>query len=233
MKKIQNLLVNWLVLVAMILIIFTGCKKDENDPAAIKDIDGNIYTSVTIGNQEWLKENLRTTTLYDGTSIPLITDNTEWSELSTMAYSWYDNNPSEYKNTFGALYNWYAVRTGKLCPEGWHVPSLSEFIELADFLGGVDVAGGKMKETGYNHWLQPNEGATNESGFTGLGHGQRNPDGSYDYKFEYGEYWSSTEASSTTAHNPGLVDFDSKLYNSSTSISKDKEAGLAVRCVKN
>ena len=222
--------VMFLIIIGTLFLI--SCKKENPDADVVKDIDGNTYHYITIGSQVWFKENLRTTTLNDGTGIPLVVDNTEWSGLSTMAYSWYDNDEAEYKNEYGALYNWHTVNTGKLCPDGWHVPTFSEYLELADFLGGVYVAGGKMKEKGLDHWDSPNEGATNESGFTGLGHGQRNPSGTYGYMLEYGEYWSSTEALTYTAHNPGLGHNDIILYNSSPGSSKDKECGLAVRCVK-
>ncbi len=98
----------------------------------VKDGDGNIYQTVTIGTQIWLKENLKTTRYNDGTDISLITDQTEWKNAISAAYCWYDNDITN-KDPFGALYNWYAVNTGKLCPKGWHVPSESEWTELVYF----------------------------------------------------------------------------------------------------
>jgi len=220
----------FLVIIGTFLL--SGCKKENTEADVVKDIDGNSYHYVTIGTQVWFKENLRTTTLNDGTDIPLVTDNTEWAALSTMAYSWYDNNSSAYKNVYGALYNWYTVNTGKLCPEGWHVPSHSEFVVLADFFGGKDIAGGKMKEAGFEHWKDPNEGATNEGDFTGLGQGQRNTEGTFGYMFEYGLHWTQTEALSYTAHSFGSGHNSTIAYGYQTSGSTIKEVGLAVRCVK-
>jgi len=107
----------------------------------VKDFDGNYYNTIKIGNQIWMAENLKTTHYNDGTEIPIVTDKTEWLNLSTAAYCWYDNNDTIYKNTYGALYNWYAVNTEKLCPVGWHVTSNAEWITLAYLFGGGDVAG--------------------------------------------------------------------------------------------
>ena len=94
-------------------------------------------------------------------------DNTAWLQLTTDAYGWYDNNVAN-KTPYGALYNWYAVNTSKLCPYGWHVPSDVDWTRLKSYLGGEDVAGGKLKEAGTNHWDSPNTGATNDSGFSAL-----------------------------------------------------------------
>jgi uncharacterized protein (TIGR02145 family) len=132
-----------------------------------KDVDGNVYNTVTIGAQVWMAENLRTTKYNDGTSIPLVTDSTKWSDLSTPAHCWYNNDKASYKATYGALYNWYTVATDNLCPTGWHVPTTAEWQILKDYLGS-SVDGGKLKESGTTHWKSPNKGATNESGFTAL-----------------------------------------------------------------
>ena len=114
--------------------------------ATVADIDGNIYNTVKIGNQAWMAENLKTTKYNNGTEIPLIVDKPAWEALMTGGYCWY-NNEDVNKNIYGALYNWYAVNTGNLCPIGWHVPSYNEWDILAAYLGGVDIAGGKLKET--------------------------------------------------------------------------------------
>ncbi len=137
-------------------------------PPLVSDGDGNYYTSIQIGTQKWLKENLKTTKYNDGTDI-----GTAWGTIPS--YAWY-NNDMAYKEAYGALYNWYAVDTistnhKNICPVGWHVPTQTEFQTLIDYLGGVDVAGGKIKEAGYDHWNNPNTGATNESGFTAVGGG--------------------------------------------------------------
>ncbi|MBN1199917.1 MAG: T9SS type A sorting domain-containing protein, partial [Bacteroidales bacterium] len=145
------------------------------------DGDGNHYPTVTIGTQVWMASNLMTTRYTDGGLIEYPgTDNAAWQNNTTGAYAWY-NNMITFKETYGALYNWYAVDTSILCPAGWHVPSDEEWTLLTDFLGNTDVAGGKMKETGLTHWTNPNLDATNESGFTGLPGGNRNGDGSYGF----------------------------------------------------
>ena len=153
----------------------------------ITDVDNNLYNTVKIGTQVWMAENLKTTKYNDGTSIPNVTDNTVWSALITGAYCDYNNTPS-ISTTYGRMYNGYSVDNniatkvasngGKnVCPTGWHVPSNAEWITLTSYLGGESVAGGKLKETGTMHWLTPNSGATNESGFTALAGGRRSYNG--------------------------------------------------------
>ncbi len=129
-----------------------------------------------------MAENLRVTRYNDGTAIPQVIDNTAWTNLSTPAYTWYDNGSSDY----GALYNYYTVadtNSLNVCPVGWDVPTDTEWATLTTYLGGVSVAGGKMKESGLAHWNSPNTGATNESGFAGLPGGFRN------YKWLIRRHW--------------------------------------------
>lgn len=220
------------ILCALLLIISIGCKKDGED-SSIKDGDGNIYQTVTIGTQVWLKENLKTTTLNDGTEIQPITDNTEWKNAITSAYCWYDNDITN-KDPFGALYNWYAVNSGKLCPKGWHVPSESEWTELVTFLGGESVAGGKLKTTGTIEggdglWKQPNVDATNETGFSALPGGMR---GSAFTDINWGGiWWTSTEYPSNLAYYFYINNYDGTVGDSDTGTSKS--SGFSVRCLKN
>jgi uncharacterized protein (TIGR02145 family) len=194
--------------------------------------DGQIYKTVMIGPQCWFKENLRTSKYKDGIAIPLVTDITAWSELSTPGYCYYNNDSASYKNTYGGLYNWFAVNTGNLCPTGWHVPDTIEWNTLGNYLGGrggLFDAGGKMKEAYSKHWPYPNTGATNSSGFTALPGGIRN---SYDGKFfglgGIGDWWSATEGDAATAwdciqgsNGPGA------------NLNNDGKAnGFSVRCIK-
>ena len=171
----------------------------------VKDIDGNFYKKVKIGKQWWMAENLKTTHYNDGIPIPLITDNSEWSALTSGAYCFFLNDETN-KKDHGALYNWNAVSTGKLCPKGWHVPSDEEWHQLVLFLdpdaimNSRDItrwesliAGGKLKEEGILHWKSPNYGATNESGFTAIPGGVRDPDGSFRDIEGLAHLWSSTE----------------------------------------
>jgi uncharacterized protein (TIGR02145 family) len=220
----------WLcpLIMVLVLILVKGCKKDE-DSAVLKDTDGNGYTSVTIGTQVWIVENLRTTKYNDGTSIPNVADEVEWVNLTTGAYCWYDNDIS-YKADYGALYNWYAVGTGKLCPTGWHVPTHEEWEALHEFLGGYyNGAGKKLRETGTAHWGSPNE-ATNETGFTGLPGGYRTEQviASFLEMGKVGEWWSAT--GSTSSNNAYYWYIGNSAYLNNSAFKK--QAGRSVRCLK-
>lgn len=192
------------------------------------DIEGNIYKTVQIGNQVWMAENLKTTKYNDGTPIPNVTEDGKWYYLKTGAYCNYGNLESN-ANIYGRLYNWYAVETGKLAPEGWHVPTYAEMAELADYLGGFEIAGGKLKETGTIHWQSPNVGATNESGYTALPCGLRNYIGTFNSIGNYGLWWNSTEYDEYHAYNQ-YMSYDNEDLNKY--IYRYKESGLSVRCVK-
>ncbi|NSW94956.1 MAG: hypothetical protein HPY62_09670 [Bacteroidales bacterium] len=191
---------------------------------SVEDIEGNIYKTIQIGSQIWMAENLKTITYNDGTEIPFVPDITEWSGLSTPAYSWYDNDTVVY----GAFYNWHAVATGKLCPTGWHVPDDDEWTELTTFLGGSAVAGGKMKESGTAHWISPNSGADNQSGFTALPGGYRLATGDYNSIRRHGFWWSSTESSANDSWCRSLYHGYPNIDRSRSS----KKSGLSVRCIK-
>ncbi|MDD3281432.1 MAG: fibrobacter succinogenes major paralogous domain-containing protein [Bacteroidales bacterium] len=185
----------------------------EGKYGTMTDIDGNTYKTVTIGTQTWMAENLKVTKYNDGTAIPNVTD--------------YDNDPSKVA-TYGRLYNWHAVNTGKLCPTGWHVPTNAEWAKLSEYLGGDEVAGGKLKETGTTHWHSPNTGATNESGFTALPGGYRFDNGTFNNIGYYGLWWSSTESNSDIAYYWGL-DYDNDDLSSNNYYKVD---GFSVRCVR-
>ena len=234
MKKFKYAPAGLLVLLAMILIIVTGCKKID-EPETVTDIDGNVYKTVVIGTQTWMAENLKTTKLSDGTTIPEIKDGTSWRNSAQGAYCYYDNSYGN-GSTYGLLYNWYAVSTIKLCPTGWHIPSNDEWTELTSTLGGDQVAGGKMKELGTVHWLTPNTGALNSSGFTGLPGGYRwgysslFGDGIFGEIGSYGYWWSSTlgGGSDPTAWILKLgYDFENADRGGSY-----RNGGASVRCVK-
>ncbi len=193
----------------------------------VTDYDGNTYNTVKIGNQIWMAENLKTTKYNNGTEIPLVTDNTAWSNLSTPGYCWYDNNQVTYGDTYGALYNWYTVETGNLCPTGWHVATLTEWYELTAYLGGVSIAGGKLKEAGTSHWISPNTGATNESGFTALPGGFRFKDGEYNANGTADYWW--TDYEETPYAKYWNVDYNTTIIHVGTNY---KQFGFSIRCVK-
>jgi uncharacterized protein (TIGR02145 family) len=176
-----------------------------------------------------MTKNLKTTRYSDGTDIPLITDRTVWSNLTTPAYCWYDNDTTNKDTYYGALYNWYAVNSGRLCPVGWHVPTDAEWTTLTDYLGGSKVAGGKLKETGTTDWMGSNKNSTDDYGFTALPGGDRGKKGSFCSVGYYGSWWSSTEKSSTNA-------WYRMMHFASSHVSRKnwvKNWGHSVRCMKN
>ena len=196
--------------------------------SGVTDVDGNNYLTININGQEWMAENLRTTIYANGDPIPNVTDNTQWSSLTTGAWAHY-NNDNQYENPYGKLYNWYTVAdTRNVCPTGWHVPTDLEYTLLTDYLGGEPVAGGKMKEAGTSHWASPNTGATNSSGFTGLPGGKRIYNGDFSDIGAFGSWWSSSESNSYYAWSRRL-DF---LNGNALRADYTKVDGLSVRCIK-
>jgi len=214
------------------LVILIVISIEENTTAqnleAVVDQDGNNYKTITIGNQIWMIENLRTTKYNDGTIIPLVTDNRAWRISSTPAYCWY-NNDTIYKNLYGALYNGYAVNTNKLCPKGWHISTNAEWTTLIQILGGKNIAGGKLKESGTTHWKEPNSGATNESGFTALPGGTRYNNGLFFSMGYIGYWWTFTEANVFNNGWYRSMDFSNcSVYRNYI----DFNNGFSVRCIK-
>jgi uncharacterized protein (TIGR02145 family)/uncharacterized repeat protein (TIGR02543 family) len=174
----------------------------------IKDIDGNIYTEVTIGTQTWMVENLRTTKYNDGTPIPLVTDSASWVNTSSEAYCWFNNDMNTYKNTFGAIYKWFTVNTGKLAPAGWHVPTNKEWDDLQNYLVANrynwdgTTSGNKIAKSlaATSSWVTdttkgaPGNGSStnNSSGFSAIATGYRDVDGYFSSKDTNTSWWSST-----------------------------------------
>lgn len=191
----------------------------------VQDIDGNDYNTVTIGSNVWMAENLKVTKFNDGESISLITDGTAWGELTSPAYCWYDNDAVTFKNNYGALYNWYTVSKGNLCPAGWHIPTIQEWNTFTNNLG--QNAGGKLKESGTDHWITFDKYATNESGFSALPGGWRTD---YDTFSGFGDmaYWWLN-----SADNPLSAWYAVIFYNTATPSIMLKEYGCSVRCVRN
>ena len=240
---------NLIVLIALsLLIAFNSCGKDDDEPGnptngktkavfnsnltygTMIDQDGNKYRTITIGTQTWMAENLRTTKYRNGEDIPLITNNTAWTQMTSGAYSNIKNTQNlDTIATMGRLYNWYAVTDSRnIAPSGWHIPSRSELSTLIAYLGAAN-AGDKLKETGTTHWSSPNSNATNESGFTAIPCGDRaHSDGKF-YDLGSGfSCWSSTEYSFDNAY------YRSISYNFSSMGENQwpKKLGLSVRCIK-
>jgi len=194
----------------------------------VKDADGNIYLTVNIGKQTWMAENLKTTRFNDGVPIPLVKDVDAWKSLKSPGYCFY-NNEEKNKDVYGALYNWYAVNTGRLCPKGFHVASDDEWQVMIDFLGDPMTAGNKLKEKGVDHWKNFLSQATNDYDFTALPGGMRYFTGDFPLFGEaYAIWWTSTNYSEWQAVNRGLHDSSSRTFKA----SDNKRSGFSVRCVK-
>jgi len=217
----------WIYLLIVLALILTdSCKKEEDN--TVTDIDGNVYNTVTIGSQTWMKENLKVIHYRNGDPISKVTNDSAWKSLSTGAYCDYDNKTAN-SITYGKLYNWFTVvNSRKLCPTGWHVPSDGEWTTLTTFLGGENIAGGKLKESGTSHWLDPNTGATNESLFTAIPGGIRLDFGKFIMIGSYGTWWSTTEYDTYSA-------WSRNVYHNHINLDRYsfyKLNGMSVRCVK-
>lgn len=241
-------------------ICFNGLAQNEQtnlvnnkiDYGTVMDIEENTYKTVKIGDQEWMAENLKTTKYNDGMEIPNASD--EWDgELKTGAYCWY-NNDITYKDIYGALYNWYVLETGKLCPKGWHVPSDAEWTQMEVYLqnnnynydGSVDNSKGRVSknklakalasETGWKKMTS--EGVVgnddypdfrNKTGFTALPGGYRYFHGRYSEVDVCGYWWSLSESHVTGER------WSRGICPNVTAVRKlgyDARAGLSVRCIK-
>ncbi len=202
-----------------------GC---AGGPSTVTDIDGNVYHVVSIGNQCWMKENLKTTHYKNGAAIPSNLTDAQWQATTSGASADYNNDPTN-TAVYGKLYNWYAVADPQgLCPTNWHVPTDAEFDTLFNYLGGDSVCGGAMKEIGTTHWAIPNTGANNSSGFLGLPGGVRYGSGVYGFVGYYGYWWSATQFSSADAYFRYLNCSSSGVSRSSYEVA----FGFSVRCVR-
>jgi uncharacterized protein (TIGR02145 family) len=213
-------------------IVITGMlNKNGEIINLVTDYDGNVYTTVTIGTQTWMVENLKVTHYRNGDPIPNVTDNTAWVTLTTGAYCSYNNLPDNF-DIYGALYNWFTVAdTRNIAPTGWHVPTEAEWTTLETFLGGQSIAGGKMKEPGTTHWRSPNVGATNESGFSALPSGIRADSNGYGAFYSLGDFWfgwSSTVYGTTYALRRN-VGYNSTICDR---FYEGKQSGYSVRLIK-
>lgn len=195
----------------------------------IQDADGNQYTYVTLGTQVWMVENLRTTKFEDGTVIP--TKVGDVSGESSPVYQWAYNDNESNVATYGRMYTWFvASNVRNVCPTGWHVPTYTEWEDFKTYLGGEVGAGGKLKEAGLVHWTTPNTGATNETNFTALPGGYRNPTGGYVSLGLSCYFWTSTVNST-----PGQGWGQGMLYNHADVVrgGYPQADGVYIRCLKN
>lgn len=227
----MNLKFNFLKYLIVIfgIYIISGCEKDSDINAnKLLDVDGNIYNTITIGSQVWMAENLKTTKYNDGTAIPLLTDITAWQTPNNAGYCWYNNDSSTNAHIYGALYNWHTVKSEKLCPSGWHVPTDEEWTILTDYLGGSNIAGGKLKETDTMHWNSPNSGATNETNFGALPGGYRFGSGTFFAIGEKGYWWTSSKKTLEVVLSRNMSYDYSDIHKNAGYMNN----GLSVRCVR-
>ncbi len=247
------------LLYGTILFTTTGCEKDDPppppvDPGTVADADGNEYVTVTIGDQVWMAENLKTTKYRNGTDIENPgTDDEAWRNNTTGAYSWYNNDINQ-KETYGASYNWNAIENANgLCPAGWHVSTNDDWNRLMNYLQtehqltnnseDINAIGNKLKScrqidspiggecatSAHPRWNYHDvQFGTNDFGFAALPGGGRGARGSFESAGAFGFWWTSNEG----AEDAGVyryINFDtSPVYQGNF----NKSAGLAVRCVK-
>lgn len=189
------------------------------------------YQSVNVCCNSWMTKNLDVDTYRNGDPIPKVEDATTWAGLTTGAYCYYNNDSTTYAAIYGKLYNWYAVNDPRgLAPEGWHVPTDFEWTTTEDCLGGIGVAGGLMKEIGTTHWIDPNTGATNVSGFSGLPGGYRSTFGTFIVVGSYGYWWSSTLNDTLNAWYRGMSTGNDNVVR--TNANNNLRFGFSVRCVR-
>lgn len=212
--------------------------EDMSGVDTLEDQQGNVYKTVRIGGKVWMAENLRATHYAGGSEIT----GRYWFETDINGDNEINAEDSAlYVDTYGFLYDWNAVMNGAsssdtnpsgvqgVCPDGWHVPGKQEWEMLRDTLGGYDVAGGKLKEAGSEHWNSPNVGATNETGFTGLPGGNRAETGFF-YQWGYNAYYqTSTEYTATDSYVMRFFDHNDNM----STYFWEKASGASVRCVKN
>ena len=232
MKKL-NILNFYLFLLFLLLI--NSCQKDKEETVPIFEHDfgsftdprdGHVYKTIEIGAQIWFAENLA----YEGTGQELITFQ-EWVSDSTyIGWCYYQNDKTTYGNTYGILYKWQVANVA--CPEGWHLPSKAEWETLNNYLGGKYESGGKLKEAGTSHWLSPNKGATNESGFTALPGGSRIVAQPLTFNAigDYGHFW-TTDSDSAFATSVSMASWTDMLFIPEFNFDH-KNSGVSVRCLK-
>jgi uncharacterized protein (TIGR02145 family) len=192
------------------------------------DIDGNQYDVIKIGNQLWMKENLKVSKYRNGEAILTSLVNSAWANTNKGAYAIY-NNDNTNNARYGKLYNWYAVNDSRgLCPSGWHIPSESDWSTLISYLGGDLTHGGKLKSIGTSYWYSPNSDATNVSGFSALPGGYRDNDGSFYTIRNYAFFWSATEYGNNDAWTRNLDCCSNNLGRS----YGNKRNGFSVRCLR-
>lgn len=242
MKKVCGDYFQTVIFILLFILSVTGSGQNKAKNI-LKDIDGNLYHPVSIGNQTWMMENLKVTRYSNGDTIETtIPAGIPLSGVKEPKYEWPCMNSDSLTEIYGRFYTWYAASDSRgICPEGWHLPSDEEFCTLENYIEPrVDTncklvghrgknTGGMLKEAGLRHWSQPNSGADNRSHFAGLPAGIRYQDGVFTFLGDYGYFWTSTEHDSTQA-------WSRRLYHNTTDVKRDyyfKKDAFSIRCVKN
>ena len=212
------------------ILFFLSCTfvSGQESKETVSDVEGNVYRTVKIGTQTWMAENLKVTRYPNGEKIQEVTNRDSWVSCNS-AYCWY-NNDTFFKNTYGALYNYYALST--IAPKGWHIPTVEEWETLIDFLGGAEKAGAKLKEAGTDHWSSSNAETTNENNFTALPAGERIigiNSSNFIQLNEQAWFWTSTDKNAFKSWSYLIKAGSNEILK----VPWNTNAGLSVRCIKN
>jgi uncharacterized protein (TIGR02145 family) len=214
-------------LLLFLMIILISCSDDKSSSPTTNNI-----VEVTIGSQTWMTKNLNVTTYSTGDTIPQVTSDSKWRDLTTGAWCYYNNDPAN-EAIYGKLYNWYAVNDPRgLAPEGWHVATVGDWETLTNYLGGNETTGGKLKEAGTSHWESPNTGASNSTGFSAMPGGFRTfALNGYFFGINEGGYWWTPNEGTTY---PSYATLKCMEFNNSQLINYEflRFNGCSVRCVK-
>ena len=236
----------------MVIVFTYSCKKKDNTekdpdptPITVTDIDGNVYSTVTLGTQVWMKENLKVIHYRNGDAIPNLTDTTAWSIITTGAYCDFRNIPSN-SIINGKLYNWFAVSDSRnIAPLGWHVPTETEWMVLQNYLigngynydgttTGNKIAKSMASKTGWHiDYTSGTVGtdtlSNNSSGFSGFPACYRFSNGHFEGDILSGTcWWTNSNFNSLEAYYYGLNYNFEYLFNYSIS----NNCGFSVRCIK-
>jgi uncharacterized protein (TIGR02145 family) len=226
-----------ILLLCQPLILASHCGTPEYNPnpdytgqkGQLTDLQGNVYNTIGIGSQIWMVENLNTTIFNDGTPITQVLEDSLWKDIQYPGYCWYNCDSITNRKTFGALYNYYAVEPGKLCPDGWHIPNYAEWRTLSTFLGGINVAGGKLKDYYSSYWQGTNICIPNNLGFVALPGGRRfGINGKFNEIGTRGYWWTSTLKDKYFVFS---ISMSSSSLNLDT-FASNKQDGFSVRCIR-
>jgi uncharacterized protein (TIGR02145 family) len=249
MKKSGNIWINPYILTAIVLMLINACEESEEFNGIVTDIDGNNYNAVTIGSQIWMAENLKVTKYRNGDDIPCVIIDSKWADLENSkvgAYCYYNNDETSYRDTYGALYNWYVIKDSRnIAPEGWHIPSDLEWETLEDYLSenGYDYAGimnsnriakALASTRGWNTSSTSgdvgcNQTSNNSTDFNALPAGFRQFYGGFDGSGRVCGWWSTNEFNSNL--NAGWWTLNSESSTLAANVG-NQFMGASIRCVK-